>query len=239
MRIGSLIAVAFAAALASTTSAGAVPVCSVCGLNNTGVDVSGGLDQAWSIVGGVNSSGYTGPAYTVLNSTNPPFDYPNAWTTNGASNWDSPTSGATGNLDQGNANGTYVYQTTFTASGAFGLSGIFAADNNVSAIILNGTQIYTGPPQDPNSNSPQFYNIWTGFSGTTKNNTNTLTFDVVNYGDVGAGVANTPNPSGLNVVFAAPTATPLPSTWIMMLGGFLGLGFFAYRGSKKKVLATA
>ena len=29
------------------------------------------------------------------------------------------------------------------------------------------------------------------------------------------------------------TATPLPSTWLMLLSGFLGLGFFAYRGSKK------
>jgi len=29
-------------------------------------------------------------------------------------------------------------------------------------------------------------------------------------------------------------ATPLPSTWTMLIAGFLGLGFFAYRGSKKK-----
>ena len=29
------------------------------------------------------------------------------------------------------------------------------------------------------------------------------------------------------------TATPLPSTWTMLIAGFIGLGFFAYRGSKK------
>src|SRR5580698_10542269 len=29
------------------------------------------------------------------------------------------------------------------------------------------------------------------------------------------------------------TATPLPPTWTMLIAGFIGLGFFAYRGSKK------
>jgi hypothetical protein len=29
------------------------------------------------------------------------------------------------------------------------------------------------------------------------------------------------------------SATPLPSTWTMLIAGFAGLGFFAYRGSKK------
>jgi hypothetical protein len=36
-------------------------------------------------------------------------------------------------------------------------------------------------------------------------------------------------------------ATPLPSTWLMLLGALVGLGFFAYRGTKKDsaVLAAA
>ena len=29
------------------------------------------------------------------------------------------------------------------------------------------------------------------------------------------------------------SATPLPSTWTMLIAGFVGLGFFAYRGTKK------
>ena len=33
------------------------------------------------------------------------------------------------------------------------------------------------------------------------------------------------------------TATPLPSTWTMLIAGFVGLGFFAYRGSKKNAAA--
>jgi hypothetical protein len=35
------------------------------------------------------------------------------------------------------------------------------------------------------------------------------------------------------------TATPLPSTWLMLLSGFVGLGFFAYRGTKKNSAALA
>jgi len=35
------------------------------------------------------------------------------------------------------------------------------------------------------------------------------------------------------------SATPLPSTWVMLLSGFLGLGYFAYRGTKKNAAALA
>jgi hypothetical protein len=34
------------------------------------------------------------------------------------------------------------------------------------------------------------------------------------------------------------TATPLPSTWTMLIAGFVCLGFFAYRGSKKSAAAV-
>ena len=37
----------------------------------------------------------------------------------------------------------------------------------------------------------------------------------------------------------AISATPLPSTWLMLLSGFVGLGFFAYRGTKKSTAALA
>jgi hypothetical protein len=33
--------------------------------------------------------------------------------------------------------------------------------------------------------------------------------------------------------------TPLPSTWTMLIAGFVGLGFFAYRGSRKNAAALA
>jgi hypothetical protein len=221
MRTGSAIALALAAALSTTTFAAASPI-------NTGVDVVGGKDQAWLIVsGGVNSSGYTGNPYVVPNSSTPPPDYPGVWATNPASNWDSPTAGATGNLDQ-TVNGTYVYQTTFSAVAGSTLSGMFAADNLVTEILLNGVSIYTGPLQS-GPNSPNQYNVWTDFSGTLLA-ANTLTFDVTNYAYSG------PNPTGLDVVF---TPTPLPSTWTMLIAGFLGLGLFAFRGLKKSGAALS
>jgi hypothetical protein len=37
----------------------------------------------------------------------------------------------------------------------------------------------------------------------------------------------------------APATTPLPSTWLMLLSGFVGLGFFAYRGTKNRSAALA
>jgi hypothetical protein len=42
--------------------------------------------------------------------------------------------------------------------------------------------------------------------------------------------------AGINAI----NATPLPSTWLMLLSGFVGLGFLAYRGTKKRTaLAVA
>jgi hypothetical protein len=35
------------------------------------------------------------------------------------------------------------------------------------------------------------------------------------------------------------TQTPLPSTWTMLIAGFVGLGFFAYRGTRKSAAALA
>jgi hypothetical protein len=44
----------------------------------------------------------------------------------------------------------------------------------------------------------------------------------------------------LDDVTLTPTAaTPLPSTWLMLLSGFVGLGFFAYRGAKKNAATLA
>lgn len=37
----------------------------------------------------------------------------------------------------------------------------------------------------------------------------------------------------------SPAPTPLPSTWLMLLSGFVGLGFFAYRGTKKRSALAA
>ena len=40
-------------------------------------------------------------------------------------------------------------------------------------------------------------------------------------------------------LFGTLAATPLPSTWTMLIAGFLGLGFLAYRGSNTGTAALA
>jgi hypothetical protein len=37
-----------------------------------------------------------------------------------------------------------------------------------------------------------------------------------------------------NVALTDPPATPLPSTWTMLIGGFMGLGFVSYLGARRQ-----
>jgi hypothetical protein len=57
---------------------------------------------------------------------------------------------------------------------------------------------------------------------------------------INAGTSNASGTLGAFDVLAADVSTtPLPSTWLMLLGGFVGLGFFAYRGTKKRTALAA
>ena len=88
----------------------------------------------------------------------------------------------------------------------------------------------------------------TGLAGTLDNGGGALTFGGWRF-DNSANVYPTITFANSNCCggdsefrFAAATftaSTPLPSTWIMMLTGFVGLGFFAYRSSKKASAAIA
>lgn len=53
------------------------------------------------------------------------------------------------------------------------------------------------------------------------------------------GLEEVVNPLNLNGNQGLVAATPLPSTWTMMLGAFAGLGFFAYRGTRNRSAAVA
>jgi hypothetical protein len=56
------------------------------------------------------------------------------------------------------------------------------------------------------------------------------------WADAAGGLTSTGDPvQGYIVEFT----TPLPSTWLMLLSGFVGLGFFAYRGTKRNAAAIA
>ena len=64
--------------------------------------------------------------------------------------------------------------------------------------------------------------------------------DYYTLGGNGLSVASThdlPSPNGYGA--GTFTVTPLPSTWLMLLSGFVGLGFFAYRGTKKRTALSA
>jgi len=63
-------------------------------------------------------------------------------------------------------------------------------------------------------------------------------FDIFTELSLDGGNSWTPSTGSTHVDLAN---TPLPSTWLMLLSGFIGLGYFVYRGSKKRtaVLAAA
>jgi hypothetical protein len=67
------------------------------------------------------------------------------------------------------------------------------------------------------------FNVW-GNGGTSGSLATTASYDV-----------NT----NFNGTYSIVAATPLPSTWLMLLSGFAGLGFFAFRGAKKNIALAA
>ena len=64
----------------------------------------------------------------------------------------------------------------------------------------------------------------------------TLTYEVVQ--DFG-GTPQVLLEANVNSIQLAGATTPLPSTWLMLLSGFVGIGFLAYRGTKKNAAAIA
>jgi len=229
MRIAPIVVMAFAAALAATTSAGAA---SITTLYNTGVDSSGTPlsdgtvgDPHYNLVsvpGGsttdilvrTSAGGYPIPPYIG-------DDTLSAWIgPNNDNNLDGP-------------NGTYIYQTTFNLTGfnaaTAAIVGGWTSDNDGIGILLNGNNTGT-PPTD-------FAQFSLGFapftiSGGFLPGLNTLDFLVDNGG----------GPTALRVEMSGTAdlaATPLPSTWTMLIAGFIALGFFAYRGNKKGSAAIA
>jgi hypothetical protein len=85
--------------------------------------------------------------------------------------------------------------------------------NGSFVLLVDGNQIFNGPAD---SVSPSSNYLFLG-DGTSRANA---------IGDYSAFTYTT-------------SATPLPSTWLMLLSGFVGLGFLAYRRTKKNAAALA
>ncbi len=152
------------------------------GLDNWGFPLADGLQDAhYTLVSMPSGGGAYAPFVTLQKS---PIQ-PSLWLADSAaSKWISPSADESLNTD---LPGTYIYETTFTVSGnpaRVGVSGRALADNQITAIVLNGVTIVAGLPAS--------LNVWGGFtlgSGFVAG-TNTLRFTVVNTG------ASVTNPSG-------------------------------------------
>lgn len=121
-------------------------------------------------------------------------------------------------------NGTITFSTTFFATNDDLVSGLWGADN-FGSIYLNGNAAaiatLTGTVYEN-------FNQLHAFSFTPTPGENTLTFVI----------ADTGPPTALRVDGFAG-AVPEPSTWAMMILGFMGVGFIAYRRKSGPALRIA
>ena len=127
--------------------------------------------------------------------------------------------------------GFYDYQTTFNLAGlsptTASIFGQWSSDNEGVRILINGTDILNGNNPYGTSGSYSFEH-WQSFSVNSGflAGLNTLDFIVTN----GNGADDQSGPTGLRVEMAGiASAVPEASTWAMMILGFLGIGFMAYR----------
>lgn len=79
--------------------------------------------------------------------------------------------------------------------------------------------------------------VFEHFFFTADGGSDTLTFASLTTGD--SGNSSYPNAFGPALDNVSISPSPLPSTWTMLFMGFIGLGFFAYRGTKKGSAAMA
>jgi hypothetical protein len=95
-------------------------------------------------------------------------------------------------------------------------------------VSWNGTQVFSEDLTGSAGGSALGYQQFT--ANVLGHNSDVLVFTAAN---------NNANTFLDDVTLTATAATPLPSTWLMLLSGFVGLGFFAYRGTKKNSAALA
>jgi len=191
----------------------------ITGLYNTGVNASGtptadgSLDSHYTVTGSPDGSGLGSPG--VYNSSG---GYPiGPWLgDDSVSSWISPVGLSGGDGQTWGPAGNYGYETTFDVTGSSGLAGLsisgqFAADNGLTDVILNGTEISLSDTGGLGS--------WTSFTINQPDFTtgiNTLYFIVNN--------ADNPSPTGLRVEFNAQPSSAVPDSDLGMATPALAFG---------------
>ena len=203
-------ALGLAALAVATAPASAATITSLFNTGTTASNVAttgNGVDLHWTLAGGT--------AYTGGVNGNFPIGPWIAETS--TSRWLTPTPSASDNVAAVN----FVYSTTFSLTGfnaaTASISGLYAADNEVSSILLNGVSFSTGASG---------FTAFTPFATSTGfiAGTNTLTFVTFNGG----------GPAGLRVEVsgtadATANAVPEPASWALMIVGFGLVGSAARR----------
>jgi hypothetical protein len=152
-----------------------------------------------------------------------------AWLANtSVSRWMTPASNGNQSFNP-TVEGFYTYSLTFDLGkfvpGTAAFNGRFAADNTVTSILLNGSQITQAGLGS--------FNLWTNFSASSGfvGGLNTLSFRVRNFAGGGT------NPTGLRVEIlgSAYEPVPEPASWMMLISGFAVVGAALRR--RRKTLA--
>ena len=221
MNIKSTMGSAFAAALllgiGISQTAHATPVSP---LFSTGYSSSGTLlgdtgqvDGNYTVVSINGVAPISTQAYTLTNGAYPALPAPGAqfisYSTNGSPGLQ-----------------TVVFQTTFTAATAETITGYWVADNG-GTIVDNGVTEASLPTANngPSSNYTELHPV----SFTVGAGSNTLDFSITDGGP----------PLSFAFDITSISAVPEPSTWAMMILGFFGVGFMAYRRKNHGALRLA
>ena len=199
-------------ALAAPASAAMITSLYSTGVTAGGVAAIGnGADLHWTLVGGTAYTGGVNGSFPI-----------GPWVTDTATaRWITPSN----NASDGFVNGNYTFETTFTlgafSSASFG--GIFAADDSITDVRLNGVSLGISGGGYP------FYSSFSYSGAAFQTGLNTLSFDVLNSGG---------GPIGLQVDLAGSYTSaeiPEPASWGLMISG---LGLVGLAGRRRAGLAA-
>ena len=144
-------------------------------------------------------------------------------------------------FDPSETGAAYVYWGTPTGGGSFSdpTAGVFANTGNYASLLSSDVRVYDNNFAGDGHNG-NIGETWAQF--VAAQGSNSLGFITI---DLDGGLVNHPQQALVNnfrvndEIFTATPAVPEPSTWAMMVLGFAGVGFMAYRRKSKPALMAA